>query len=278
MGRLRGVLWLAAGLLIALLAGFIAYQSLTNATESQAEAGGGRGPTIDVVVAQRAVPIRTQLGAEDVELIAMPVEFAPQNALRELGEAIGQVTTIDLYPGEILGSERLFDPNVIARNGRVALFMAEDEVLMAIPAQDLLSQVKVLKAGDRIDLLFSLDVPTERLPGQGNDTDDEQATLNLLQNVMIVGLLHKSDEPVNEASVPNMSNGDQRVNESPSSPDAILLTLPPQDALVVKYAIDAGGIMEVVLRAPDADQVYEIDPVDVDYLINRYDIPAAVGQ
>lgn len=278
MGRLRGVLWLAAGLMVALLAGFIAYQTLTNAAETPVAEGGARGPTIEVVAAQRTIPIRTRINAEDVALIAVPAATAPENAAHDLDEVIGQVTITALYPGEVIMPERLFDPNVVASNGRLALFMADDVVLMAIPAQDLLSQIKVLKAGDRVDLLFSLDVPTERLPGQSNSADAEQATFDLLQNVMVAGLLRKSEEPVSKGGIPGMSGNDQSAGESPSSPDAILLALSPQDALTLKYAIDAGGNMDVVLRAPDADQIFTIDPVDVDYLINRYDIPAAVGQ
>ena len=32
--------------------------------------------------------------------------------------------------------------------------------------------------------------------------------------------------------------------------ETILLTVPPQDALVLKYAIDAGGTLSFALRAP----------------------------
>ena len=60
--------------------------------------------------------------------------------------------------------------------------------------------------------------------------------------------------------------------------ETILLTVPPQDALVLKYAIDAGGTLSFALRAPDNDRTYELDPVDPDYVINRYAIPIAIGE
>ena len=58
----------------------------------------------------------------------------------------------------------------------------------------------------------------------------------------------------------------------------VLLLLKPQDALVLKYAMDAGGVIDMALRAPDAEQEYDVEPVDVDYLINRYDMPNEVGR
>jgi len=56
-------------------------------------------------------------------------------------------------------------------------------------------------------------------------------------------------------------------------PEAVLLTIAPQDALALKYVVDAGGTMDLVLRAPGVERPFVADPVDVDYLINRYRIP-----
>ena len=61
-------------------------------------------------------------------------------------------------------SQRLIDPNTITGDGRYALVIAEDEVLMAFPAGDLMSRSNVLKPGDQVDLLFTMDLPTSRVP------------------------------------------------------------------------------------------------------------------
>jgi pilus assembly protein CpaB len=61
-------------------------------------------------------------------------------------------------------------------------------------------------------------------------------------------------------------------------PQAILLTISPQDALVLKYVKDTGGSLDMVLRAPGAEQPSAAEPVDVDYLIRRYRIPTEVGR
>jgi len=62
------------------------------------------------------------------------------------------------------------------------------------------------------------------------------------------------------------------------APEAVLFTVAPQDALVLKYVKDAGGILDMVLRAPGDEQPFSIDPVDVDYIINSYQIPTEVGR
>jgi pilus assembly protein CpaB len=66
--------------------------------------------------------------------------------------------------------------------------------------------------------------------------------------------------------------------ETTGSPDALLLTVTPQDALVLKYVKDAGGTVDIVLRAPGAEQPATIEPVDVDYVIKKYQIPTAPGR
>jgi hypothetical protein len=61
-------------------------------------------------------------------------------------------------------------------------------------------------------------------------------------------------------------------------PDTVLVSISPQDGLAVKYAIDAGGVIDLVLRAPGVEKPFVTDPVDIDYLINRYRIPTGPGR
>ncbi|MCK4692508.1 MAG: hypothetical protein KAT23_02700, partial [Anaerolineales bacterium] len=55
-------------------------------------------------------------------------------------------------------------------------------------------------------------------------------------------------------------------------PQAILIALSPQDALVLKHLKDAGGIIDIVLRAPTSDQLFELNPVMSEYLKDRYEL------
>ncbi len=260
MGRLRGVLWLVAGLIVAGLAGVVAFVALSRATTAQEDGtSAASGPGVPVVVAARAVGVRAILAPEDLEVREIPVASVPEGALRETSQAAGQITLVDLYPGEVLLSQRLADPNVVTGDGRLALVLSEDQVLMAFPADDLMSRVGVLQPGDHVDLLFSLEVPVgSGLPaGEEEEApEDVLVAFSVLQNVTLAAIV--GGGPVGE------------------QPDAILLTISPQDALVLKYLSDAGATMDIVLRAPGAEQPFVTEPVDVDWLVNRYRLGAGM--
>ena len=267
MSRLRGFVWLLAGVVVALLSAFVAFQTLSRAAAQSATPVGSGGPSVTVVTAARTIPVRTLLTAADVAVREVPVESVPEGAVAGLASAEGRLTLSDLVPGEILVAGRLVDPNVVAADGRTALQLVDDEVLVAIPATALLSQLDVLKPGDHVDLFFSLEFPENRA---GNDDDKEQqATFDLLQNVTVVAL-------------PGLQNAAETAQGAAAGqgalPEALLVTLRPQDALQLKYVLDAGCTLDLALRAPGADQPYDVTPVDVDYLIDRLKIPIGPGQ
>jgi pilus assembly protein CpaB len=259
---------LTAGVIVAVLAGLVAFATLSRAT---AVRGGEPSavPSVTIVVATKAIPVRSQLTADDVATKEMAVDAVPEGAVAEIDAAVGKVTTVDLYPGEVILAQRLVDPNVTSADGRVAVLLAEDQILVALPANDLMSQSQVLKPGDQVDLLFSLDFPVNRAlaaaaggEAAGQNREKEQATFDLLQNVTIAAIVAGETD----------TEGDQNRTR------AVLLTLSPQDALTLKYVIDAGGTMDVALRAPGADETFETLPVDVDYVIDQYKIPTQVGR
>jgi pilus assembly protein CpaB len=260
MGRMRGCLWLTAGLVVAVLAGAVAFITLQRMTGAGPTEGVGGGPRVPVVVAASAVEVRSLLTDDNVELRQLPVNAVPEGAVRELEEAVGKITLVDLYPGEVILAQRLVDPNIITGDGRLALAVAEDQVLMAVSPVDLMSRINILKPGDHVDLLFSLQFPMSTgvvLPaeegeeaGVGVATEEEQVTFFLLQNIVIAAIVGEENEP-----------------------QAILVTVSPEDALVLKYAVDAEGIQDILLRAPGAEQPFEVEPVDIEFMINRYRIP-----
>lgn len=266
MARLRGFIWLAAGVILALLAGLVAYTTLTRVAETPAGPA-VEGPKETVLVASRALPVRTVLTLEDLTEVELPLEAVPEGAARTTDAAVGRLTTTPLFMGEPILEQKLIDPNVTSPDGRTALFLLEDEVLMALASQDVLSLSGLLEPGDHVDIHFSLDFPENRGVGaQDTGQQDQQATFSLLQNVTVAGLI---------GGVPTAEDGGDTTT---ARPETILLSIAPQDALALKYAVDAGGVIDLVLRAPGVEKPYTTDPVDIDYLINRYRIPTGPGR
>lgn len=294
MGRLRGFIWLFAGLVVAGLAGIVAFATLTQAAPETTASEDAR-PKVTVVVAAQIIPIRSILTREVLQVKEVAVDAVPEGAISTLEQAEGMITLVDLYPGEILLARRLLEPNITTGDGRLALYVTEDELLMAIPADDLLTSMNVLKPGDRVDLAVTVDFPVNRdvqaltsradtsASGTGSGTtagggtqqaqnEDEPATFFVLQNVGIVGIIGGPQQTGGSSPLGGGGNTDN------TRPQALLITIDPQDALVLKFALDANGIQSILLRAPGVERPYDTDPVDVDYVINRYQIPTAIGE
>jgi len=225
-------------------------------------------------VAAGRIPIRTVLGPEHLALKEVAVDTVPDGAVAELADALEKVSLYDLYPGEVILAQRLMDPNVIAADGHTALALAEDQVLMAIPADNLMGQAVVLRPGDHIDIHVSLGVPeafpqdalSTQVSGTSVEEDRVRASFSALENVQVVAILGEQGSQGGGL----LGGG---VPDAVASPVSILVTLNPQDALVLKYAVDAEGVLDYVLRAPEVDRPFDTEPVDLEYLINRYEIP-----
>ena len=286
MGRLRGFLWLIAGLVVAGLATIVAYTTLSDAA-AKSVGGVAAKPEVQVVVAARPVAMRSTLMEADLQAITLAVDAVPEGAIGDPAEAEGQITLVDLSAGEVILARRLLDPNVVTGDGRLALFVAEEEVLMAFPATDLMSRVEVLKPGDRVDILISLEFPTGRelvevatSPGETEttrtaaSTEEELATFVVLENVGIAALTGWQPSTATSEGGGLLPSGATEARP----PTAILFALSPQDALVLKYVKDAGGVQDIVLRAPGAEGPFDTEPVDVDYVLNRFQIPNEVGR
>ena len=83
-------------------------------------------------------------------------------------------------------------------------------------------------------------------------------------------------EEGNYANVPLGSEDELISSENPPPSEvkvqAFLLVVNPQDALVLKHLLDMGGVFDFVLRAPTSDQLFNLQPVMSEYLIDRYQL------
>lgn len=248
--------------------------------------------TESVVVVTHDVPIRALLRVQDLTLVEVSVEFAPPNALNEISEALDRITKIPLVAGEIVMEHHLVDPTNIKRD--LAFVIGDDQVLMAFPATDLMSQIDLLQPGDIVDILVSIEQPV--LPGQAGsggifgeeaEEEDELFTFSALQRVEISAVVIEI-KPARQTSSATSSTASIGLTEAEATPQptptpqpseiepqAILLALSPQDALVLKHLKDAGGVIDIVLRAPTSELIFELNPVMSEYLKDLYELVIA---
>ncbi len=257
MRKKTGWIWLVLGAALSLTAGLFTYKTI-----SVAQGMGPSRPTAEsvaVLVVTHNVPARALIKGKDVTVKEMPSSVVPKDAVKSKEEAVGKIARVPLIAGEILLSERLVSPTATGKD--VAFTMPENYVVVAIPANDLISQSDILSPGDKVDILVSLDT------GQ-NSVGANMVTLNALQNVAIQGILvGKLSEPGNTGSKKN-SKATSRL----AFPKGLLVAVSPQDALVLKYFKDSGGIFDLAIRAPTNSKASQTAPVDLEYLMDRYQV------
>ncbi len=135
----------------------------------------------------------------------------------------------------------------------------EGEVAVALPASDAMSKYGVVQAGDKVDVLFSANVV-----GKTYQEDIPRGGLVSLMAIQDLEILHivVQTQPTEEGE------------EAPPLrvPQLIILIADPQEAVILKYLKDSGAVIDFALRSPTSEQLFETDPVTVNYLAKRYGI------
>lgn len=258
----RGAIWLMVGLILALLAGLSTFRLLAQtAASSSSEQEGVQMTT--VVVAAVSIPPGTVLESTAVELKSVPLALVPESAVRSLDEVVGKIALDRIGLGEVLVTHRLADPTHQAEN--IAFTMPEDKVLFALQGGDKLTQAGVLKAGDKVDLLFSFYADA----ADDSGSVEKLVTLSAVQNLEITAIVVPGVLPQSVGPSFNAGGSD--------SETTLLFAMDPQDALVIKYLKDAGGVLDITLRSATDERVIYTQSVTVEYLADRYQFDLEPG-
>ncbi|MBX2996939.1 MAG: Flp pilus assembly protein CpaB [Caldilineaceae bacterium] len=260
MAQRRGWIWLSAGVLLALIAGLLTFRTVNEATQSATLSRLEDVPTIQVLVAAQNIPPRRLLDESMVKLQQIPATLVPEGYLRSTAEVLTKFSDTPLVAGEILLQHRLLSPT--DANAPVIYRISPDQVLIAIPATAMLGQVGMLAVGNRLDIAYTVAIDFN----QSEEEKPEESpvtTFLSLQNLEVKALLRRQP-PTDEGS-------------AMLRPDAILLAVSPQDALVLKHLIDTGAPMDFFLRAPGNEALSPVLPVDARYLIDRFQLQIPPG-
>jgi len=269
MKRRGGILWLSTAFILAVLAALLTMRFLNDAVPSSAP-GSDDVVTAPVVVARNDVPMRTLLSDDVVVIRQVPPELVPVGAATMLEQVLGKINMSDLVMGEVVLTRRLADP---AKKGVDILFtMSEDKIVIALPGNDLMSRAGLLRPGDKVDILYSLEM--EAASGNG------LVTFEALQNQEITAIVLPGLAAEAVGGLGGMGGSADVAEDmgggSEVAGKVILLAVDPQDALVLKYLKDAGGILDFALRVPTSEQFMRTEPVTEDYLADRYRIEMSI--
>ena len=240
--------------------------------------------TENILVASRDIPLGGLLNSDDLVLKAYPVELIPRDALRNLESAIGKFTKEQVTAGEIILESNLADPTNVSHD--LAFIVGPDQVLFAFPADDLMSQLKILQRGDLVDILVTISQPMEILDERGRAVLDEngqplletkELTFDAMQRISVQAVIADIVQEAQRGTITVSETGTEVQNQPQPTPapsdqkvQAYVLALNPQDALVLKNLLDTGATYDIVLRSPNASQQFDVEPVFDEYLIDRY--------
>jgi pilus assembly protein CpaB len=233
--------------------------------------------TTEIIITTRDLAVGNVINREDIQTATVPVSLVPRDALLTIEDALGKMTIVHLIQGEMVLLHHLADPTNVSHD--IGYIIGEDEVLMAFPAQDLMSGLGVLQRGDMIDIFASMTVevsPTTIAPAPGTTDQQQEAitrlfTFDAFQRVQLTAIVvqvvtdPETTTTIQGAAQPTPGPADGPVR-------AYLLAMKAQDALVLKHMRDTGAIFDFVLRSPTSNELFDVDPVTVEYLLQRFEL------
>lgn len=249
MNKQRGWILISLGILLAFGTGvavfFLLRQQQAAAIErAEAIAAQQSAPvaTLQLPVAARPLTPGTLLTAEDFQLKAFPLDLVPVSAITS------SVTLESAVLAEPVGQGETFSPRQIAGESadRVSRRLPAGHVLSAFPVGDLLNQVRVIEPGDRIDLLITLPVAS------ADGATGGPVTAFTLQNIEVFDIVRPG------------------APEDENPPVALLLSVTPEDAVLLKHVKDSEGTLDFVLRSVLDSEEFDVPPVDREDLLDRY--------
>jgi pilus assembly protein CpaB len=211
-------------------------------------------------------------------MVEVPAGLLPAGALTDVASGVGRFVKSEMVAGEMVLSHNLADPTNISRD--MGFILEPDQVLLAFPANDLMSGLNIVQRGDLIDILATIEqeIPAEpetlgAVEEQTPEMNKKLAyTFDALERVQITAMVVEVVETRGEQPILNSSD-EVAPSETPNTKTtAFLLALSPQDALVLKHLKDTGAIFDLVLRAPTSSQLFETNPVTTNYLFDRYQL------
>jgi len=249
MNRRQGWMLLGLGLILALgtaaLVFFLLQQQQhelsTQAARMAAAQAGSAIATMDLPVAARPLQPGSVIAVDDVLMKPFPLDLVPVAAITNTLSLKDQVLIAPVGQGETFSSTKFAG----GAAGSVSQQVPPGHVIFAYPIGDLLSQTNILADGDRIDLLITMPV----LSTDGAISTD--VTAYTLQNIHVFKVLR-----------PNM--------DVKQPPVALLLSVTPEDVVVLKRLKDSGGKVDFILRPITDREPVDVPPITNDDLISRY--------
>lgn len=232
---------------------------------------------VPTLVAKGNIPKGSKIESEMLEVQMSPKESLQPQAVNTLSRIAGMTTVIPISKGEQITLNKLIWPRDETNNasvgGTLAMVTPVGKRAITISVDNIASLAGMIKAGDYVDVIALIPVPTE--------TEDKKQTVQvavtpLFQNVPVLAVGRDITRPLSPQSpLPEVSRYSKPTEDKVdrSNPQALItLALAPQEANIIAFVTEQGKI-RLTLRSPADSQVQPAVPTTWDALF-RYILPA----
>lgn len=194
-------------------------------------------PHTSVVVAKTAIPERSLIMTEALEIKSLPTSAVHPDAFRSIEEVAGGITRTD-----ILAGEQLLAPRVFTEDTRATLSYRIPEGMRAvsIPLGASNGVAGFISPGDSIDILISLD---------DEEVNETFTTYTYFQNIKVLATGSFTRE---------------FDTEEPAVVSTLTLLVTPEEAEALVYA-NYNTSLWMTLRSPLDDTIVELEFYNLEY-------------
>ncbi|HEV7663969.1 MAG TPA: SAF domain-containing protein, partial [Chloroflexota bacterium] len=273
-----GYIMIGGGLALALIVGLMVFDTVNKAESVKASL-----PTARVVIATADIPARSEIAASMVNVRTVPDELVQAGAATKIEDVVGKFSPDAISKGAVINSQKI---GPVAVKNAPSFRIEKGKVMYVMPvsfagSQFSIAQVNALRAGDRVDLLYTtINAPS----GMSADQRDEVRanpipylqTRIMLQDLRIqeIGSYASDGSLVPATGDPN-AKGAAATSISGAN---IIFIVKPEESLVLKWLKDAATYykdsnIEMVLRSPaDDEQADNNLVVNFNYMRDKYNL------
>jgi pilus assembly protein CpaB len=255
VSRRKGWMFFALGLILALGAGamvFVVLQQQAAAADKRLyesiQQVQAQKPTKDLPVAARPLEPGTKISSADYVTKSFPLDLVPLSAITDTAQLDNKLVVRAVGQGETFQTAQLLG----GESATMSQQIKQGNVLFAFPIVDLMGQSDVLKDGDHVDLLITL--PLKEVKGDESEKDLGKATALTLQNIEVFKVLRSAKQD----------------DKQEGAPTALMCSVTPADAVILKYAKDSGGVIDFALRSPADTEPFTAPWIDRVEFSKRY--------
>ena len=276
-----GYILTAIGVILSLFVGVVVYTQVADAERVKASL-----PTTQVIVAAVDIPPRSEIATAMLAVQVIPDQLMQVGAATRVEDVAGKFTPEGVLKGEVINTRKL---GPLAGRSTPSYGIERGKVMYVMPVsftgnEFSVARVNALRAGDRVDLLYTtIDAP------QGLTTDQrDQVRANpipyLQTRIMLQDLRIQEigTYAADGALVP--PTGDASGKGAPALDQAsIIFVVKPEEALVLKWLKDAATFyrdsnIEMVLRSPSDEELADNNlVVNFNYMREKYNLAPPPG-